>query len=55
MPTPEKQTLEDWCKEFCPALPARFENVIVEWKLTPGQVDAVRNILLEHVRQSVAT
>ena len=47
--------IEEWCKEFCPTLPTRFENVIVEWKLTAGQADAVRDILLEHVRQATTT
>jgi hypothetical protein len=47
--------LEQWCKEFCPSLPIRFESVIAEWDLNAKQRAQVRDILLEHVRQATST
>ena len=48
--------LEQWCAEFCPTLPVRIESVISEWDIRSAKdAQLVRNIILEHVRQSVST
>ncbi|EIQ01074.1 hypothetical protein OpiT1DRAFT_05641 [Opitutaceae bacterium TAV1] len=47
--------LEQWCKEYCPTLPARIEAVVAEWGISVTDQGHARDLLLEHVRQSVAT
>ena len=47
--------LEEWCATYCPTLPTRIESVVAEWNLTQGGADKARDLILEHVRQSVST
>lgn len=55
-PKPEPDTgLEEWCRDYAPTLPARIESVVAEWDLSPGDKARVRDLLLNHVRQSVSS
>jgi hypothetical protein len=59
MPEPDQPKPDDsvaaWCVLYAPTLPARVESVIAEWRLDPSDAAHVRDILLNHVRQSVIT
>lgn len=54
-PAPPPAELETWCKTYAPALPSRVEAVIAEWGISVADQALARDLLLEHVRKSVAT